>query len=125
MRAAPRVGPLGAGSRLVALLQAETHLRKQRVHLLHHLVPQFLVVVYRFLHVRENTLRVGITSLAREAVKSLVDLFQVLREDGVLFQSFSFAGRDLLQVLLLVVPQDTVPVCDMYRVAISPETRSK
>mmetsp|Transcript_18358 Transcript_18358/g.54693 ORF Transcript_18358/g.54693 Transcript_18358/m.54693 type:complete len:244 (-) Transcript_18358:210-941(-) len=102
------LGPLGAGRRLVALLQPEPHLRKERVHLLHHLVPELLVVVYRFLHVRENTLRVRITGSPREPVQPLVDLFQVLGKNRMLLQGFSFPGRDLFEVLLLVVPEHAV-----------------
>ena len=52
-------------------------------------------MVDRFLHVRENTLRVGVTGSARKPIESLVDLLEVLREDGVLLQRLALAGRDL------------------------------
>ena len=82
-------------------------------------------MVHGLLHVRQDALGIGITGSTRKPVQPFIDLLEVLRKNSVLLQRFPFPSGDLLQVLLLVVPQDTVPVCDMYRVAISPETRSK
>ena len=42
-------------------------------------------MIYRFLHISENTLGIRITGRPREPVQPFINLFEVLREDGVLF----------------------------------------